>query len=104
MHDDNSQSSTNSRIADPLRGAPPPGRWVLLHGPLASAVLDLARGEGRPGAPPVDLPEMPAGFPPPGGESLGVFLLENAGRRFFLKGEVHNGYVSCFLCHLPAAG
>jgi hypothetical protein len=103
MHDEG-QSSTNSRITDPLRGAPPPGRWVLLHGPLASAVLDLGRNEGRAGAPPADLPAIPDGFPPPGGESLGAFLLEKEGRRFFMKGEVHNHYVSCFLCHLPASG
>src|SRR5437764_1282178 len=104
MHDDSSQGRNDGRIADPLRGAPPPGRWVLLHGPLASAVLDLARGEGRAASPPADLPPLPSGFPPHAGESLGAFLLEQADRRFFLRGEVHNGYVSCFLYRLPDAG
>lgn len=100
MHDDG-QSSTNSRITDPLRTAPPPGRWVLLHGPHASAVLDLARAGGKPAMDPPGLPPLPEGFPPPTGESLGSFLLESAGRRFYLRGEVQNTYVSCFLCHLP---
>ena len=99
MHDD-SNPRTEGRIKDPFRGAPPPGRWVLWHGPLAQAVLELARAGGRASAAPAELPPLPVGFPKPAGESLGSFLIEQGERRFFLSGEVQSSYVSCYLVGL----
>lgn len=101
MHDDGFQPSSEGRIGDPLRHAPPPGRWVLWHGPLACAVLELARERGAPAPPLPDLPPFPDGFPPPAGDSLGTFVLEKEGRRYLVRAESCNHYVSCYLLQLP---
>ncbi|MCS6914615.1 MAG: hypothetical protein RMK29_03270 [Myxococcales bacterium] len=101
MHDDGFQPRSEGHISDPLRHAPPPGQWVLWHGPLARAVLELARTRGTPAPPGAELPPLPPGFPPPAGESLGTFVLQQQGRRYLIQAESCHQYVSCYLLHLP---
>jgi hypothetical protein len=104
MHNDSDTPYAEQRSTDPLRFAPPPGCWVLWHGPHAERAIDLARQNGRPVSAVPGLPQRPAGLPPPSGERTGAWLLESGGRRFYVEGEVHNRYVSCHLCHLPDSG
>lgn len=87
---------------DPLRGAPPPGMWVLWHGDKARAVLDACRALGR-----LALPEeraglrLPEGFPAPLQREAQAWVLEaEAGRWLIREDSSGDGYVSAYVVGL----
>ena len=104
---------------DPLRGAPPPGRWVLWHGPQAQAVVDLAHRIGqvlplpsredlgpilrqcRPW-PQVELalPPLPGHYPDPCSLLEGAWLLLE---RYLVISNAHEGGRSCYLVEIMQA-
>ena len=99
MHDDYTGGQVPSvRKTEPLRGAPPRGTWALWHGPQAEAVVELARTHGQALRSPPDLPP-PEGFPAPL-ETSGMWLLDHGGQRYFLRAEVQNKYLSCYLFNM----
>lgn len=101
MHDndDGEKPRTLRRAADPLRGAPPAGRWAIWHGPTAEAVLRLAQEQGRPAtqaerAAVVLPPEMSA----PLEQGAPAWVVELDGRRWIVRQDDGGaGYVSAYV-------
>lgn len=84
---------------DPLRGVPPPGRWVLWHGPQALAVLRLAEEQGREATTEERAAvQLPEGMPPPLEEFAPAWVLETeAGRWLVRRDDGGAGYVSAYV-------
>ncbi len=106
MHDTDPTDAAPARlraITDPLKGAPPPGVWVLWHGPQAQALLQHALLRGRP-ATQADhdaAPPRPADLAAPVDLAPVAYLTwTEDGRRWLVQAD-HNGpYVSAYVCGL----
>lgn len=80
---------------DPLKGAPPPGSWVLWHGPKAQGVIELARKSGRPLT--MDrVPPLPSDYHPPCNPTR-AWCVEYNGRHYVAMEDVHDGFRGCYL-------
>lgn len=103
MHDEGyTRSPAEVLKSDPLRFAPPPGRWTLWHGPQARALVELAQAQGEPARQvPANAPPLPPGFPTPTEPPHGVWLLPRGELRYLIRSESRGGYLSCYLCALP---
>jgi hypothetical protein len=74
---------------------PTPGRWKLLHGDVAQALVKLARDLGQMVAEGPGL-DLPAGFPKP--VAAGVWWRMPLEERSFLVREDPNGeFLSCYV-------
>lgn len=105
MHDDSSQSSnqiSGRYLTHPLLRAPLAGRWVLWHGPLALALLELAKKDGQllQKRPEVTLPE---GFPKPISEGA-WWRVEAEWQVYLVRTDEHKGYISCYVGNVTGQG
>lgn len=99
LDDDDKPARTLRRAADPLRGAPPPGRWVIWHGPQALALLRLCEETGRAAtAEERAAVVLPDGFPPPIEVGGPAWVVEVEGRSWLVRrDDGGQGYVSCYV-------